>query len=126
MKIQRGDIFIADLNETEGSEQGGVRPVLIIQNNRGNKHSPTTIVASITSRAYTKAPLPTHYYLPPIKGMKKQSLVMLEQIRVVDKSRLQKKVAHLTRKQMIPINKRILISFGVTISSLKRTVRKAM
>ena len=114
MKVQRGDIFIADLSETTGSEQGGIRPVLIIQNGRGNKHSPTTIVACITSRTYSKAPLPTHYYLPPVHGMKHQSLVMLEQIRVIDKTRLQKRVAHLSKRQMAPINKRLLISLELT------------
>ncbi len=110
MKVKRGDIYIADLGNAFGSEQGGIRPVLVIQNDRGNKYSPTTIVACITSRATTKAHLPTHYYVPPSASLRKNSLIMVEQIKVIDKNRLIKKVAHLTKQQMIPINKRIAIS----------------
>ncbi|MGE9883881.1 type II toxin-antitoxin system PemK/MazF family toxin, partial [Blautia obeum] len=84
--IRRGDIYQADLNPVFGSEQGGYRPVLVIQNNRGNKYSPTVIVAAITSRLKTK--LPTHVSLRNIKGLDKNSVVLLEQVRTIDKKRL--------------------------------------
>lgn len=82
--IQRGDMYYADLDPIVGSEQGGYRPVLIIQNNTGNKHSPTVIVAAVTSKAGVKAKLPTHYFLQPGHGLKLTSLVLLEQLRTVD------------------------------------------
>lgn len=113
MKVKRGDIFLADLDYPFGSEQGGVRPVLVIQNNRGNKYSPTTIVACITSRASSKAHLPTHYYIPKSAGLRDCSMVMLEQIKVIDKNRLIKKISHLSNNQMIPITKRISISLDI-------------
>lgn len=127
MKIRKGDIYIADLEGTRGSEQGGVRPVLIIQNYKGNKHSPTTIVACLTSRTYSKASIPTHYYLPPNIELKKSSLVMCEQIRTIDKSRLQKKIGHLSEKQMYPIYKRLIESFGIPKNLfIKPSSRKAV
>lgn len=113
MKIKRGDIFLANLDNPLGSEQGGVRPVLVIQNNKGNKHSPTTIVACITSRAKTKAHLPTHYYVPSNAGLKDNSLIMLEQIKVIDKKRIIKKLGHISKSQMRSIDKRILISLDL-------------
>lgn len=113
MKIKRGDVYIADLDTPYGSEQGGIRPVVIIQNNAGNKHSPTTIVACVTSRSISKAHLPTHYYAPSSLNLSKGSMVMIEQIKVIDKNRLIKKIGHLSVEQMKPINKRILISFGL-------------
>ena len=79
-KIKKGDIYLADMDPAIGSEQGGVRPVLVIQNNKGNKYSPTTIVACLTSRVHTKASLPAHYLLPDDIGLKYPSMVMLEQI----------------------------------------------
>lgn len=111
--IHRGDIFIADLDSSIGSEQGGIRPVLILQNNTGNKHSPTTIVASITGRIDTKTHIPTHYYLPVSSGLKMRSMVMLEQIRVIDKSRLQRKIGYVPERFMRIINKKIEISLGI-------------
>lgn len=118
MKIKRGDIYIADLGNVFGSEQGGIRPVLIIQNDKGNKYSPTTIVACITSRITTKAHLPTHYYVPPSANLRKNSLIMVEQIKVIDKERLIKKIGHLSSKQMFPVNKRVLISLGLNSKNL--------
>jgi len=112
MKVQRGDIFIADLTSAIGSEQGGIRPVLILQNNTGNKHSPTTIVASITGRISSKTHIPTHYYLPASAGLKMRSMVMLEQIRVIDKKRLHKKIGKVPGGFMKIIDKKIEISLG--------------
>lgn len=113
MKLKRGQIYIADLNLTVGCEQGGIRPVLIIQNNQGNKHSSTTIVAMITSRYDTKHHLPTHCYMPLSTGLKEKSIVMLEQIKVIDKERLMKYIGKVSPKFMKVIDKKILISLGI-------------
>ena len=95
MVVKRGDIYYADLRPVIGSEQGGVRPVLIIQNDMGNRYSPTVICAAITSRM-NKAKLPTHVALEAERyGIMKDSVVLLEQIRTIDKSRLREKVCHL-------------------------------
>ena len=94
-KIKRGQIYYADLSPVVGSEQGGYRPVVIIQNNIGNKYSPTTIVAVITTRA-TKAKLPTHYWLEEGSGLPKNSMVECEQIRTIDKSRLKEYIGNVS------------------------------
>ena len=95
MVIQRGDVYYADLRPVVGSEQGGVRPVLIIQNNVGNRHSPTVICAAITSQMH-KAKLPTHVELDASKyQLVKDSVILLEQVRTIDKKRLKEKVCHL-------------------------------
>ena len=87
--IKRGDIYYAELNPVIGSEQGGTRPVLIISNDVGNKHSPTVIVAPITSRIHTKAKLPTHTLINDFEGLDKNSIILLEQVRTIDKQRLE-------------------------------------
>ena len=87
-KIKRGDIYYANLNPVIGSEQGGTRPVLIISNDVGNKHSPTVIVAPITSRIHAKAKLPTHTLINDFEGLDKNSIILLEQVRTIDKQRL--------------------------------------
>lgn len=98
MIVKRGDVFYADLRPVIGSEQGGIRPVLIIQNDMGNKHSPTVICAAITSKM-NKAKLPTHVELDSSKyEMVKDSVILLEQLRTIDKKRLKDKVCHLMRK----------------------------
>ena len=109
-KVKRGDIFLADLSAYQGSEQKGVRPVLIIQNNKGNKYSPTTIVACLSSKIENKAHLPTHYILPDGIGLKYRSMVLCEQIRVIDKKRLLKKISKLNKLDMKHINRKISIS----------------
>lgn len=109
--IRRGDIYQADLNPVFGSEQGGYRPVLVIQNNRGNKYSPTVIVAAITSRLKTK--LPTHVLLRNIKGLDKNSVVLLEQVRTIDKKRLDNYIGTLTKEQMQKIDKALRTSTGM-------------
>ena len=86
--IRRGDIYYAELNPVVGSEQGGTRPVLIISNNIGNRHSPTVIIAAITGRTQTKAKLPTHTEVKNFEGLDRESIVLLEQIRTIDKKRL--------------------------------------
>ena len=111
-EIRRGEIYYADLSPVVGSEQGGVRPIVVLQNDVGNRFSPTVIVAAITSQL-TKAKIPTHielaanqYFLP------KDSVVLLEQIRTIDKSRIKQKICALDNKKMQEINKAILISLG--------------
>ena len=113
--IKRGDIFYADLSPVVGSEQGGLRPVLIIQNDVGNKYSPTVIAAAITSRM-GKARLPTHIDIHADGvGLSKDSVVLLEQIRTLDKRRLKEKMGHLDGGVMTRINSAIAVSFGLGI-----------
>ena len=110
MVIKRGDIFYADLRPVVGSEQGGVRPVLIIQNDTGNKHSPTVICAAITSRM-NKAKLPTHVELDASKyQLVKDSVILLEQVRTIDKKRLKEKVCHLDTEILKKVDKALSIS----------------
>ena len=109
--MKRGEIYHADLNPVFGSEQGGYRPVLIIQNNRGNQHSPTVIVAAITSQPKTK--LPTHVPINGIRGLEKESFVLLEQIRTVDKRRLDDYVGRLNRDQMNKVEKALRTSMEI-------------
>lgn len=111
--IRRGDIFYADLRPVIGSEQGGIRPVLIVQNDTGNKHSPTVICAAITSKM-NKAKLPTHVELDADKyGIVKDSVILLEQVRTIDKSRLKEKVCHLDQDVLKKIDKALIISFSL-------------
>ncbi|MGE5508812.1 MAG: type II toxin-antitoxin system PemK/MazF family toxin [Chitinophagales bacterium] len=113
MKVCRGEIYFADLNPVTGSEQGGLRPVLVLQNDVGNKHSPTTIVAAITSRIH-KARLPTHVRLP--KGeLDRDSVILLEQLRTIDKARLRQRVTRLDRLRMEEVDEALEISLGLAV-----------
>lgn len=113
MVIRRGDVFYADLRPVIGSEQGGIRPVLIIQNDVGNRHSPTVICAAITSKM-NKAKLPTHIELSAeAHHMVKDSVILLEQIRTIDKTRLKDKICHLDDKIIKKINKALCISLDL-------------
>lgn len=113
MNIRRGDIFYADLRPVVGSEQGGVRPVLVVQNDTGNKHSPTVIIAAITSRM-TKAQLPTHVKIDSNKyDMIKDSVILLEQLRTIDKTRLKDKVCHLDNEIIVKVDKALLTSLEI-------------
>ncbi|MBQ7358650.1 MAG: type II toxin-antitoxin system PemK/MazF family toxin [Lachnospiraceae bacterium] len=108
--MKRGDVYYADLRPVVGSEQGGIRPVLIIQNDIGNKHSPTIIVAAITSKM-NKAKLPTHIELPCSEyAMDKDSVILLEQLRTIDKKRMKDKVCHLDDKIMEKVNQGLKVS----------------
>ena len=108
--MRRGDIYYADLRPVIGSEQGGIRPVLIIQNDTGNKHSPTVICAAITSRQ-NKAKLPTHIELRAAQyNIEKNSVILLEQLRTIDKRRLKDKVCHLDREAISKVNKALMVS----------------
>jgi len=111
--VKRGDIYYADLSPVIGSEQGGIRPVLIVQNDVGNKFSPTVIAAAITSQK-DKSKLPTHIQLPPDGcGLARDSVVLLEQIRTIDKKRLKEKMGRLDSHSMNEINRALSISFGL-------------
>lgn len=114
MDINRGDIYYADLSPVIGSEQGGIRPVLVVQNNVGNKYSPTVIIAAITSQL-TKAKLPTHIELEKEKyNLMKDSVVLLEQIRTLDKRRLKDKVGFIDELTMQRVDVAMMISLGIT------------
>lgn len=113
MTIKRGELYYADLNPVVGSEQGGLRPVLILQNDIGNKYSPTVIVAAITSQL-TKAKIPTHIELTAsLYGLPKDSVILLEQIRTLDKQRLKEHISNLPPDLMEQVNQAILISLGI-------------
>lgn len=116
MSVKRGDIYYADLSPVIGSEQGGMRPVLIVQNDVGNKYSPTVIAAAITSRKF-KANLPTHINVNADEcGLPKDSVVLLEQIRTIDKQRLKEKMGNLPDNDMDKINKALSVSFGLGVN----------
>ena len=106
----RGELYYADLGTGIGSEQNGYRPVVVIQNDVGNKHSPTTIVAAISTQIKTKAKLPTHFYVSPACGLAQPSIIMLEQIRTIDKQRLKEFVCRVDKELMKKVNEALLIS----------------
>ena len=113
LNVRRGEIYYADLSPIVGSEQGGLRPVLIIQNDIGNKFSPTVIAAAITSK-HTKHKLPTHIEIDACAcGLQKNSIILLEQMRTIDKIRLKEKIGELTAEYMAYVNEAILVSLGV-------------
>lgn len=113
MEIKRGQIWYADISGVRGSEQGGIRPVLIVQNDKGNKFAPTTIIAPITSR-HTKAKLPTHIWLSiATSGLAVNSLVELEQVRTIDKSRLKEYMGYIQEGEQKLVDEAIKISLGV-------------
>ncbi|MBC8596580.1 type II toxin-antitoxin system PemK/MazF family toxin [Qingrenia yutianensis] len=113
MIVKRGDVFYADLSPVVGSEQGGVRPVLVIQNDIGNKYSPTVIIAAVTSQI-NKAKLPTHIEISGDEyGLNKDSVILAEQVRTIDKRRLKEKIGHLDEELMARVNEALEISFGL-------------
>mgnify|MGYP000019538251 FL=1 len=113
MTIKKGDLYYADLSLGIGSEQGGIRPVVILQNNKGNKYAPTVIVASLTSGRHRKRFLPTHFTLAGRKGLRSNSIILLEQIRTIDKSRLLNKIGSLSSREIRLIDQKIKISLGI-------------
>ena len=113
MQVKRGEIYYADLSPVVGSEQGGMRPVLIVQNDVGNKFSPTVIAAAITSQRF-KTNLPTHIQVNADEcGLTKDSIVLLEQVRTIDKQRLKERMGNLDEKDMSRIDKALYVSFGL-------------
>ena len=110
--VRRGELYYADLSPVIGSEQGGVRPVLVVQNDVGNKYSPTIIAAAVTSKI-DKAKLPTHIELSAREyGLPKDSVVLLEQIRTLDKTRLKERIGQVSREKMCSINEALMVSLG--------------
>lgn len=119
--MRRGDVYYADLRPVIGSEQGGIRPVLIIQNDVGNRHSPTVICAAITSKM-NKAKLPTHIELNArLYNMDKDSVVLLEQLRTIDKKRLKDKVCHLDGEIMTRVNRALMVSLELDTYQIKKS-----
>ena len=114
MNVKRGELYYADLSPVVGSEQGGIRPVLVVQNDIGNKYSPTIIAAAVTSKI-NKAKLPTHIELPSAYGLAKDSVILLEQIRTLDKRRLKERIGELPPATMLRVNRAILISLGFPV-----------
>ena len=113
MTIKRGDIYYADLSPVVGSEQGGMRPVLIVQNDIGNKYSPTVIAAAITSQRF-KTQLPTHIQVDAQDcGLSKDSIVLLEQVRTLGKQRLKERMGNLGERDMIRVNRALSVSLGI-------------
>ena len=122
---RRGQIYSADLNPVIGSEQGGIRPVLIISNDTGNRYSPTVIVAAITSRARAKSKLPTHIPAENFDGLEKNSIILLEQIRTIDKQRLKSYLGIIPENIMARVDTALAISISLrTCSDRKCTIRK--
>lgn len=118
--IRRGDLFYADLNPVVGSEQGGIRPVLIIQNNVGNHFSPTIVAAAITSRK-AKNSLPTHILLEDVPGLAPTSLLLLEQLRTIDRKRLRGYIGRISKEKMLEIDAALAISIGIGYPNERRT-----
>ena len=122
MNVKRGDIYYADLSPVVGSEQGGLRPVLIIQNDIGNRYSPTVIAAAITSRM-EKNKLPTHIEVYAARvGLPRDSVILLEQIRTLDKRRLRERIGHLGEEEMQRVNEAISVSFGLNFPGVTATL----
>lgn len=120
MSIKRGDIYYADLSPVIGSEQGGVRPVLIVQNDVGNRYSPTVIAAAITSQ-HDKTELPTHIKVNAVSsGLAKDSIVLLEQVRTIDKKRLKEKMGTLDNRAMGEVDMALSVSFGLNSQASDR------
>ena len=118
--FHRGDLYYANLGVGVGSEQNGYRPVAIVQNDIGNRYSPTTIVAPLTTRLITKSKLPTHYHISMNSGLNQPSIIMLEQIRTIDKTRLEKYIGKLSDLDIVRLNHALAISVGlVSVSSKK-------
>ena len=118
----RGDMYYADLGRGIGSEQEGYRPVLIIQNDTGNKHSPTVIVAAISSKVDAKAKLPTHYLLKAENGLELPSLVLMEQLRTIDKRRLETYIGHLEEQHIRRLNRALAVSVGLIEETSKNLI----
>lgn len=120
---RRGDIYMANLNPFKGSEQGGTRPVIVIQNNRGNYYCPTLIIAPLTSKL-GKHEIPTHYSVKGIKNLPADSVILLEQIKTIDKLRIKSYVGKVSKRQMEEIEKVMRLSLGIRFEKEEKTVNK--
>lgn len=120
--IRRGDLFYADLNPVVGSEQGGIRPVLIVQNNVGNHFSPTVVAAAITSRK-AKSSLPTHILLEDVPGLAPTSLMLLEQLRTIDRKRLRGYIGRISEEKMLEVDAALAVSIGIGFPNERLTIK---
>lgn len=120
--IRRGDLFYADLNPVVGSEQGGIRPVLVIQNDVGNHFSPTVVAAAITSRK-AKNSLPTHILLENVPGLAPTSLLLLEQLRTIDRKRLRGYIGRISKEKMLEVDTALAISMGIGYPNERLTIK---
>lgn len=120
--IRRGDLFYADLNPVVGSEQGGIRPVLVIQNDVGNHFSPTVVAAAITSRK-AKNSLPTHILLENVPGLAPTSLLLLEQLRTIDRKRLRGYIGRISKEKMLEVDAALAISIGIGYPNERLTIK---
>ena len=120
--IRRGDLFYADLNPVVGSEQGGIRPVLVIQNDVGNHFSPTVVAAAITSRK-AKNSLPTHILLENVPGLAPTSLLLLEQLRTIDRKRLRGYIGRISKEKMLEVDAALAISIGIGYLNERLTIK---
>ena len=114
-KVNKGDIYYANMNGTVGSEQNGTRPVIVVQNDIGNKYSPTIIVVPLTSQIDLKMSQPTHYYLKAFVNIRYDSIVLTEQIRAIDKQRLKEKIGNINYKTMQEIDEKMMIALGIKV-----------
>ena len=121
----RGDIYCANLDPVVGSEQGGIRPVIVIQNDTGNKHAPTLIVATVTTRIHKKANMPTHFVIYDNPAFKEASVVQLEQIRTIDKSRIDNYLGMVPPREMVAIEKALSVSLAMEQLKKRPTKHKA-
>lgn len=113
--VNKGDIYYANMNGTVGSEQSGTRPVIIVQNDIGNKYSPTIIIVPLTSQTDLKMSQPTHYYLKAFGNIRYDSIVLTEQIRAIDKQRLKEKIGNINHKTMQEIDEKMMIALGIKV-----------
>ena len=111
----KGSLYYADLDPVIGSEQGGIRPVLVVSNDLGNKHSPTVVIAPLTSKVVTRTLLPTHVRVKAFEGIKNDSVILVEQVRSIDKKRLHSFLGRLEIKQEIAVEKALIIEFGIGV-----------
>ena len=116
LNIKKGDVFLASLNPIIGSEQSGTRPVVIVQNNKGNKYSPTVLIAPVTSRITNKNSLPTHVFIKAFDGLKYDSIILIEQCRVIDKTRLKSYIGKLSRNIIKEIDIALIEGYGIEIN----------
>ena len=118
--IMNGDLYYADLEPVIGSEQGGIRPALIVSNDVGNKYSPTVIIAPVTSRVGYKSKLPTHVELKAFGKIKQDSVILIEQARAIDKQRLKTYLGKINSRQRLEVNKALVIEFGINLEGIEK------
>ena len=125
IRTYKGELYYANLKSTVGSEQKGLRPVLVLQNNKGNKYSPTIIVAPVTSKVLSKAKIPTHVDIEPFEKLKYESMVLIEQLRVIDKKRLKSYLGKIDNEKLHQVDKAIIKAFNINIKNVMKSTEKS-